>query len=97
MKKKNKGCYGCRYLEYFYDDSSDGFPGPNEGWGCNFLDEEDIKRFKSFPAKRKPKCFEPEAPEYCVLITEKEKCCTHTGKYCPVNCTYNYRKMNNVY
>lgn len=51
-----KGCMSCKNLEWFEEDSTSGFPGPNTGWGCNVRDIDD---FKKFPVKRKLKCWEP--------------------------------------
>ena len=51
---KNKGCLECKYLKYYigyFEESGD------DGFGCNFRDADEIERIKSFPAKRKLKCF----------------------------------------
>ncbi|HRZ18750.1 MAG TPA: hypothetical protein P5136_01720 [Methanofastidiosum sp.] len=52
-----RGCWKCKNLEWCEDDTSDGHPGPNTGWGCSSRD--DIETFKTFPCNRKLWCFEP--------------------------------------
>ncbi len=48
-----KGCWQCKHLEYIEDTSCEMLDG---GWCCNM--NENYENFKTFPCKRKLKCFE---------------------------------------
>jgi hypothetical protein len=59
MNKKEyvyKGCKACAYYEYIEEDSSSEFPGSNSGETCTWRK---VEHFKTFPCRRKLKCFEP--------------------------------------
>jgi len=53
--KNPKGCWKCKYLEYYEKDSYESLG--EEGWFCDFREDEEIQKFKDFPCNRKLKCF----------------------------------------
>jgi len=58
---KPTGCWNCEYLDYFEKDSYESYG--SEGWMCDW--NENAENFKTFPCKRKLKCF--------VLDKERQK------------------------
>ncbi len=61
--KKDTGCWGCKYLEYYEKDGFEDFS--SEGYYCSKRDDDPQDKFKVFPCERLLKCFEskPRADE----------------------------------